>query len=188
MAKIYPFNRKSLESLKELLRKIEPAFLFLIPAFAIIAMILAVTGAFQFFGSTYESSTDSNHINEETDASKLSTVHLGEDQITIKVEIADSSKEWTNGLMNRNYLPSDHGMLFVFPDENIRSFWMKDTYIPLDIIYINSEKEIIDIYESVEPLNEEKSYTSKSGAKYVLEVNGGFVKKNDIREGMRIYF
>ena len=78
-------------------------------------------------------------------------------------------------------------MLFVFEDSKIRSFWMKNTLIPLDIMFINSDYEIIDI-QTMEPCLEDpcKNYISKQPAKYALEVNSGFAEDNEIQIGDKV--
>ena len=100
---------------------------------------------------------------------------------TYSVEIASSQEERRIGLMNRPILEESHGMLFIFDDENYRSFWMKDTLIPLDIIFISSDFKIVDI-TTLEPCGIIcNSYLSKEKAMYVLEVNlGSGIKIGDI--------
>ncbi len=100
--------------------------------------------------------------------------------ITVQVEVADTSAEWEFGLMNRTSMAPDHGMLFIFDDDSIRSFWMKDTLIPLDMIFLDSSGRIVDINKNATPLSE-TVYTTKYPSKYVLEVNGGFCDLHDIR-------
>ena len=103
---------------------------------------------------------------------------------TINVEIADSSEEQRIGLMNRTTLSQDHGMLFIFPDEQQRYFWMKNTLIPLDIIFIDSNLNIINVH-TAEPCTQEPCliYDSTKPAKYVLEVNAGYAEKHGIKPG-----
>ncbi len=103
---------------------------------------------------------------------------------TLTVEIADTQEKSAQGLMHRKDLPEGTGMLFVFPDEQTRSFWMKNTYIPLAIGYFNAKKELIDIQE-MEPSageiqKEFPTYTSKGPAQYALEVPKGWFKKHKI--------
>lgn len=106
------------------------------------------------------------------------------ENIPIIVEIADSPEEWAQGLVSREHLAEDAGMLFVFPDEAERTFWMKDTLIPLDLIFVNSEKEIVKITTAPPCLDDPcPTYTSNAPAKYVVEVNAGFAERNGIIEG-----
>ncbi len=79
------------------------------------------------------------------------------------------------------------GMLFVFEDATPRSFWMKNTYISLDIIYVDADKKIVSIQKSAVPLSEE-SLPSYKDAMYVVEVNAGFTDKYNIKEGDQISF
>ena len=106
----------------------------------------------------------------------------GNKEIKINVEIADSFEERTKGLMFREFLNENSGMLFVFDDEDYRSFWMKNTLITLDIIFISENFEIVDIKYAV-PCKEDPcvSYKSSKPAKYVLEVNGNFTIRNNIK-------
>lgn len=101
-----------------------------------------------------------------------------------RVEIADTPEERTQGLMYREFLPEKRGMLFVFEDEHIRSFWMKNTLISLDMIFINSKQEVVDV-QTAKPCEEDPciSYTSQESAKYVLEVNAGIAKEYGVHIG-----
>ena len=90
----------------------------------------------------------------------------------LKIELADDTFEQQTGLMYRKHLDQNKGMLFIFEDTIMRSFYMKNTYISLDLIYIDAEHNIVSIVKSAEPLNE-KSLPSEAPAKYVLEINGG---------------
>jgi len=103
----------------------------------------------------------------------------------IFVEIADTEKEVKRGLMGRKDLPEDHGMLFIFPIEAQYSFWMKDTLIPLDLIYLDKDYKVVDIKENFQPCEEEPCdiFRPENNATFVLEVNAGFVDKYDIEEG-----
>lgn len=91
---------------------------------------------------------------------------------SLDIEIADDEYETQTGLMYRTTLETNHGMLFIFPDVQMRSFYMKNTKIPLDIIYIDESKSIISIQKNVQPFDE-TSLPSDAPAKYVLEINGG---------------
>lgn len=91
------------------------------------------------------------------------------------LEIADTEEERAQGLMNRENLEEDRGMLFVYDDKDHRSFWMKNTTIPLDIIFMDSEFEVINIEQANPEPNtsdhELQRYRSEEPAQYVLEIN-----------------
>ena len=114
-------------------------------------------------------------------------VDNGKNLIKINVEIADDSDEIEKGLMFREKLNEGDGMLFVFDDESYRTFWMKNTLIALDMIFIGDKNEIVDIKNAV-PCKAEPCalYKSAKPAKYVLEVNENFAIKNNINIGDKI--
>lgn len=100
----------------------------------------------------------------------------------LHLSVADDEGERRTGLMYRKYLEEDRGMLFVFPDERNRSFWMKNTYIPLDIIFINSRGEVVSVAENAEPLSE-GARKSEAPAQYVVEVGAGLARAWGVRQG-----
>lgn len=103
---------------------------------------------------------------------------------TLWVEMALTLEAQTQGLMHRDHLPWDEGMLFVYERPQHLSFWMKDTKIPLDIAFISVEGVILEIL-SMEPLSE-RTYRSRAPALYALEVNRGWFRKNGVKVGDRI--
>jgi uncharacterized protein len=105
-------------------------------------------------------------------------------QFCFEIEIASTASERQLWLMYREYLGEWSGMLFVFPEPGIYPFWMKNTLIPLDMIWINSNNEIIDIQEAA-PCTKDPcpSYPPKGTASYVLEINQGISKKYWIKIG-----
>jgi uncharacterized membrane protein (UPF0127 family) len=102
------------------------------------------------------------------------------------VEIADNDEKRSLGLMFRKYLPDSMGMLFIFDSSGIYPFWMKNTYIPLSIAFIDENYKIIDIFD-LEPLDETPIFPLKK-FKYALEVNRNWFKRNDIKVGDRVKF
>ena len=104
---------------------------------------------------------------------------------TFAVEIADTTEKQALGLMFRDSMPDDHGMLFIFPNEAPRSFWMKNTRIPLDIMYFDKDLRMVSISADTPPCKVRRcpSYPSKGPAMYVLELNAGMAKKLGIGEG-----
>lgn len=107
--------------------------------------------------------------------------------VTIDIEIADTQDKITQGLMWRRSLGEKQGMLFIFPDERPRSFWMKNTYIPLDIIYVDSYGKIVSIVYNAVPFNE-RSLPSEMPAQYVVEVNAGFCNQYGLAKDDRIVY
>lgn len=91
---------------------------------------------------------------------------------TLDLEIAESDYETQTGLMYRKRMLSNRGMLFIFPNEQRRSFYMKNTEFGLDIIYLNSKNEVVSIQKNAQPLDQ-TSLPSEAPATYVLEVNAG---------------
>ncbi len=102
----------------------------------------------------------------------------------LSVEIADTPLKRSIGLMYRKELPADAGMLFVFPESANRSFWMKDTHIPLSIAYINEDGVITNI-ENMDPFSLD-SISSKDACKYALETNRGWFNSHDIKPGCKV--
>lgn len=107
--------------------------------------------------------------------------------IHVSVEIANTEEKRQFGLMYRRELSELHGMLFLFPHEGEFSFWMKNTPLPLDIIFINAAHTIVSIAQNTTPFSE-KPLPSENPAQFVLEVNGGFCQRHDIAVGDRIEF
>ena len=108
--------------------------------------------------------------------------------ITFEVEIADTAIKRTVGLMNRTSLPEKSGMFFVFESEGTLGFWMKNTLIPLDMIFISADKKIVKIQRNAQPCKvlDCESYSSGEPVKYVVEINGGLADKLGIKEGQII--
>ena len=116
---------------------------------------------------------------DESGAEKLHTLTIN--SAKLKVEIARTPQEKMQGLMFRKSLPEAQGMLFIYEDSDIRSFWMKNTYIPLSLAYIDENCQILQLVD-MKPL-EEKSYLSAKPAQFVLEVNQGWFEKNNVKVG-----
>lgn len=101
------------------------------------------------------------------------------------VELATTAEEQSLGLMFRDEMADDHGMLFIFPTENWRSFWMKNTRIALDIFYFDAELKLVSVSENTPPCRTQRcpSYPSKGPARYVLELNAGKAKQLGVQPG-----
>ncbi len=109
------------------------------------------------------------------------------DGIPVRVEVADSPEERRQGLMFRETLPADGGMLFVFEREQVLSFWMKDTTIPLSIAFVSRDGEIVDV-QNMEPLDERTFHQSPRPALYALEMNRGWFGRHEVAVGDRVEF
>ena len=102
---------------------------------------------------------------------------------TFKVELATTTAQQEKGLSGRDHLDENSGMLFVFPNSDIYTFWMKDTKIPLDIIWINDDKVIEMTTLQPETANNIPQYNPKNQANYVLELNAGTAQQNGFKVG-----
>jgi len=114
------------------------------------------------------------------------TIYTGAGLVKINIEYAVTPDELKQGLMNRPALSKNSGMLFVFPDEKSREFWMKNTLIPLEIMFINTKGRIneITVMTPCPPdVGTCPTYTSKLPARFAIEVNTGFTANNWIIEG-----
>jgi hypothetical protein len=103
----------------------------------------------------------------------------------IEVEIAADDASRAHGLMDRSSMPADHGMLFVFPDDAVRTFWMKNTLIPLDMLFFDADRKLVTLQADVPPCKADPCavYPSSGPARYVLELNAGAAAKLGVREG-----
>ncbi|MBW1810100.1 MAG: DUF192 domain-containing protein [Deltaproteobacteria bacterium] len=108
-------------------------------------------------------------------------------KITVKVEVVSRNEDRAKGLMFRQKMASDAGMLFVYQHDDDHSFWMKNTFIPLDLIFITSNMRVVGIAENTKPLST-THISIKTSSRYILEVNAGFAKKHKIREGSQVIF
>ncbi|MEL0454743.1 DUF192 domain-containing protein [Flavobacteriaceae bacterium SZ-1-7] len=108
-------------------------------------------------------------------------------QINLDIEIADTEFDRETGLMYRHNMPNNQGMLFVFEDERPRNFYMKNTEIPLDLIYVAANKKIVSFQKNAKPFDE-SSLPSNAPAKYVLEVNAGLADTWNLRVGDSLSF
>lgn len=101
------------------------------------------------------------------------------------IEIAATPAEQAHGLMDRASMPRDHGMLFVFPDSAPRTFWMKNTLIPLDMVFFNAARRVVAIQADAQPCRADpcRVYPSNVPARYVLELNAGTAQRLGLRKG-----
>jgi uncharacterized membrane protein (UPF0127 family) len=105
----------------------------------------------------------------------------------VTAELARSKDELATGLMNREKLEADAGMLFVFPKSAVWPFWMKDTRIPLDMIFMDENGRVLGVVERATPMSLEHR-TVEAPSRYVLEVNGGWAQAHGIAAGAQASF
>jgi uncharacterized membrane protein (UPF0127 family) len=105
----------------------------------------------------------------------------------LRLEIVDTAEERARGLMFRQRLPENQGMLFVFETETIHPFWMKNTYIPLDILWLDKSLTIVFIKQYARPMDERIIMPTKK-AKFVMEIKAGLANKLSLQTGDKIQF
>ena len=111
--------------------------------------------------------------------------YSGGKNVTLLVKIADTDETRTKGLMFVESLDNYKGMLFVFDDEAKRTFWTKNTLIPLDMIFVAANGTVVGVVEDAKPCNENpcQTYSVNAASRYVVEANAGFARENKIAEG-----
>ena len=122
-----------------------------------------------------------------SDTAQVVLMPPGRDPITVKVEIADDDAERSQGLMYRKQLAADAGMLFLFDRPHHLTFWMRNTYLPLDMIFIEPTMSILGVVENAEPLTE-VTRSVPGDSQYVLEVNAGFSREHGLTPGTMVRF
>lgn len=154
--------------------------------FGIIILILALAG-FLIINNFIikKSEPDVKYYTFTKDGVLVFSDSLGNEKIKIDIELADTEYKRQLGLMNRKSMDENQGMLFIFNEERLQSFWMLNTLISLDIIFVNKEKKIVTIHKNTTPLSQQ-SYPSSEPAIYVVEVIGGFCNKYNILPGDKI--
>jgi len=102
----------------------------------------------------------------------------------VAAEVASTPEQRTIGLMYRFSLPADHGMLFVFPEPQLLAFWMRNTYIPLSIAFIDAEGRILNVEEM--PPRSDATHPSRGDALYALEMRKGWFAERGVGPGARV--
>ncbi|HJL18896.1 MAG TPA: DUF192 domain-containing protein [Sandaracinaceae bacterium LLY-WYZ-13_1] len=107
--------------------------------------------------------------------------------VTVRVEVADTEAARRRGLMWRRHLPPDAGMLFVFDRAERQSFWMRNTFLALDMIFIGENRRVVGVVAEATPLTEEERAVD-APSRYVLEVHAGFAREHGIEAGTPVRF
>ncbi len=152
---------------------------------------------YENFEQLAQNSTIEDSVVEDSVKTNTKTVLAADDFVEvvigdqlIKAEVASTPEEKTRGLMERQNLGTNEGMLFVYDSEGLYAFWMKNTKIPLDMIWIDSEHKIVDIKRNAQPCTVLAcpTHAPKTPALYILEVNGGWTETNSINPGEYVRF
>jgi len=104
---------------------------------------------------------------------------------TLEVEVAKKSEEAERGLMYRRSMPDHRGMLFAFQERRTHAFWMRNTCISLDMMFVDTDGVIVGIVESAEPLSE-TSQSVGCASSWVIETNAGWTRRHGIRPGQKV--
>lgn len=115
----------------------------------------------------------------------LDFIRDGEVILTLDIEIAEGDSAVTRGLMQRTGLPDRSGMLFLFPVEELRNFWMSNTPLSLDLLFVNADSQVVSISKYTQPFSTESIY-SEAPAQYVIEVEAGFTDTQGLIESDRV--
>lgn len=162
---------------------------------ALIGGLLLLVLALLIFGQGFSSAGFAKKTNKQkvvaTGSAVISTVRINES--VFNVQIADTQDEASKGLSGRSSLPINEGLLFVFEKEEIYPIWMKEMQFPIDIIWIDSNKNIVDIEENALPEpgkvdRDLKIYTPDTASRYILEINAGISALNGFKIGDQVVF
>lgn len=137
--------------------------------------LLLVIAVAAFFGSTFA---------QAQPQPQLPTIQLSAGMHAIRAEVADNFVTRMTGLMHRQSLGANDGMLFVFEDAGIQCMWMKNTLVPLSVAYISDDGSIVNIAD-MKPLSEE-SHCAKAPVRFALEMNRGWFESRGIRPGFKL--
>jgi uncharacterized membrane protein (UPF0127 family) len=109
------------------------------------------------------------------------------EEIAVSVEVVKTQRARSRGLMYRQHLPPEDGMLFIFDKTEVQGFWMKNTLIPLDMLFIDEAMNVVGIVENAEPMTTTRRAVDKPSI-YVLEVNGGWTRARGVSAGAKVRF
>lgn len=145
--------------------------------------IAAAVAALFVVGCSESSASDASKGAERVPV----TIDAESGAVVYQAELADTDKERARGLMWREQMGESEGMLFLFPKEEQLRFWMKNTLIPLDMIFIRADRTILGVVENAQPKTETLRFIP-GPSQFVLEINGGLAKKKGIKAGQKVTF
>jgi uncharacterized membrane protein (UPF0127 family) len=118
------------------------------------------------------------------------TIKTDDGEVVFDVEVVDTYEDRKRGLMFREHLDENRGMLFIFDEQRELGFWMKNTLIPLDMIFIDNNYRVVQIKKNAKPCKKDpcETFSSVRPAVYVLEINGGLSNKHRIKTGNIVEF
>ncbi|MEO8774665.1 MAG: DUF192 domain-containing protein [Gelidibacter sp.] len=157
-------------------------------AFKLITILTLCAFCFQFQGCKDNQNTVKPLVIEFKKEGELILKTSNDSLIkNLDIEIADDEYHTQTGLMYRDSMGQEQAMLFIFPEADYRAFYMKNTKIPLDIIYIDADKKIVSFQKNAQPYSE-ASLPSNVPAKYVLEINGGLADQWELKVGDKMEY
>src|SRR3989338_1411714 len=155
----------------------------------ILAILLLLAGWFSSMANKLTKAPELKieAINKEKGLANPSQRYLKIGQAVFEIELADDQARRALGLSGRKFLPEGNGLFFIFEKPDLYPFWMKEMDFPIDIIWIDENKKIIDLTEDARPDSYPQTFVSKNPALYVLDVNAGTIKKYEIKIGEEIF-
>lgn len=158
---------------------------FSVKQILIVSLVVIIAGYLIFNNFIYNPKHEMEYYTFSKEGELVFSDSLGNIKTKIDIEIADDDYQRQLGLMNRKEMKENEGMLFIFPRQDWLSFWMRNTLISLDMIFVNENKQIVTIHKNTRILSD-SSYPSTRPAKYVVEVVAGFTDKYNIQVGDKI--
>lgn len=146
------------------------------------AILVVVLAAFLIFSEFFKKNEKDTDYVFRQDGVLTFTDSANAVKTKADIQIADNEYDEELGLMNRKQMDENRGMLFIFPESRIQTFWMRNTFIPLDMIFVDSAKTIVTIQKNTKILSDQ-TYSSNVPAQYVIEVNAGYCNRHNIKTG-----